>query len=159
MFFNAQLQGEKVNQVQGHTAKVLSLYHWASKKLVLSGGFDSTSFGSLFSPLFLCLYPHILVFLHLHTDALRQATVIAWNSDDFSCATDIKGRHKDGIRAMICPDDGNTLWTGSDDKEAGVQVYTAVEQGLELASFVGTFAPLLFLSKNSQIFHHSLTPT
>ena len=35
-------QGEKINTIKGHTAKVLSLYHWRAKGIVLSGGFDST---------------------------------------------------------------------------------------------------------------------
>lgn len=41
------------------------------------------------------------------------------------------------MRAIVAPEQSNAIWTGSDDKDAGVQIYDMVEQGFELQSFVG----------------------
>ena len=65
------------------------------------------------------------------------ATIFAWHPSTLSCIAEIKGRHKDGIRSIIAPENADCIWTGGDDKDAGIQVYTTVEQGLELSSFVG----------------------
>ena len=58
------------------------------------------------------------------------ATVLVWNAADARCMEELKGHHRDAIRAILpVKDDAtgkDTLWTGGEEKDASFCVYELV---------------------------------
>lgn len=110
----------------------MSVYYWPARNLVLSGGFDSTTYALHLHH----LRYHLLLYLLHHTSHHQltltacAATVLVWKVSDRRCLEEIKGHHKDAIRSVLAVRDDTTgkeaLWTAGDDKDAAFCVYDLV---------------------------------
>lgn len=63
-----------------------------------------------------------------------SATVLIWSAEEKRCLEEVKGHHRDAVRAMLAVRDDATgkeaLWTGGDEKDASYCVYEAAQAPL-----------------------------